>query len=82
MDKTLKEFAGFLEKAGYKGAIALVKDELVPLAQKRKISLVASAWIYSNPDEEQDTSWYQLFHAMQKIPKKILNQRRFHKPFK
>ena len=59
-----------MERAGYEGALDLIKDKLIPLAMERSISLWDAACEYSDPDEEQDTSWFQLFHALQKIGKK------------
>jgi len=69
-EEDIERFAALLEGAGYSGALDLIKDELVPLARGRGISLWDAAWEYSNQDEEQDTSWFQLFHALQKIGKK------------
>jgi hypothetical protein len=69
MNKVDSEFAEILEKAGYVGALNLVQNELRPLATKLRCALREAAWRYANQDEEQDTSSYQLFHALQKIPK-------------
>jgi len=34
--------------------------------------LLDAAWEYANQDEEQDTSYFQLFHALQRISPDIL----------
>ncbi|MBU3901051.1 hypothetical protein KJ590_01320 [Patescibacteria group bacterium] len=68
----IDKFALYLEKAGYEGALKLIEKELLPLAKKKQISLLDAAWEYANQDEEQDTSWFQLFHALQRIGPKIL----------
>ncbi|MBX4188072.1 MAG: hypothetical protein KW793_02975 [Candidatus Doudnabacteria bacterium] len=64
----MDQLAKLLEEYGYKNARDLVHLELVPIARSRKISLVDAAWEYANQDEEQDTSYYQLFHVLQSIP--------------
>lgn len=53
-----------LERAGYHGALDLIRDELVPIAEEKKITLHKAAWCYANPDAEQDTSQYQLWLAL------------------
>jgi hypothetical protein len=68
--KNIERFAILLEDAGYEGALGLIEDELIPLAMKMGISLWDAAWEYSDQDGEQDTSWFQLFHALQKIGKR------------
>ena len=67
--REVEEFAALLERAGYKNALYLIKNELTPLAKENSISLWDAAWEYADQDEEQDTSWFQLFHALQWIPK-------------
>ena len=67
--REVEEFAALLERAGYKNALDLIKDELTPLAKENSISLWDAAWEYADQDEEQDTSWFQLFHALQRIPR-------------
>jgi|GEM_PF-3117713 len=69
-EKTIADFAVRLELAGYSDALELIKDDLVPLARKKNISLIDAAWEYANPDEDQDTSYSQLFYALQKLPTK------------
>lgn len=66
-DDLISEFACLLEEAGYEDALTLVQNDLVSLARCNDITLVEAAWEYSDQDEEQDTSWQQLFCAMQKI---------------
>lgn len=68
--KNIEKFAMLLENAGYEGALYLIETELIPLAMKNNISLWDAACKYSDQDEEQDTSWFQLFHALQKIPQR------------
>ncbi len=68
----INKFALYLEKAGYAGALKLIKNELLPLAKKKQISLLDAAWEYANQDEEQDTSPFQLFHALQRVGPNIL----------
>ncbi len=71
MDKEkIERLAMLLEDAGYEGALYLIETKLVPLAIKEGISLWDAAYKYSDQDEEQDTSWFQLFHALQKIDKR------------
>ena len=67
MDKqkeSIDRFAMALEDAGFEGALDLIKDKLIPLALEKDISLWDAAWEYADQDEEQDTSWFQLFHAL------------------
>jgi hypothetical protein len=68
--KNIERFTMLLENAGYEEALNLIKNELIPLAVENGISLWEAAWKYSNQDEEQDTSSFQLFHALQKISNK------------
>ncbi|MDD5430761.1 MAG: hypothetical protein PHP03_00850 [Candidatus Pacebacteria bacterium] len=76
----IEKFAFALEKAGYEGALALIKEDIVPLAQSKHISLLEAAWEYADQDEEQDTSWFQLFHALQSISSKVLKSLDIHQP--
>ena len=74
-------FANLLEKAGFEEALALLEDEIHPLAQEQEISLLEAAWKYADAGEEQDTSRYQLFQALQDIPVCKLNElRSIHDP--
>ena len=66
-EKAIEDFADRLEHAGYSDALKLVNNDLVPLAREKNMSLIDAAWEYANPDEEQDTSYFQLFHALQEI---------------
>ena len=66
--ENIYRFAISLENAGYEGALDLIKDELIPLALEKGISLWDAAWEYADQDEERDTSWFQLFHALLKVP--------------
>ena len=68
----IDKFALYLEKAGYDEAMRLIKNELLPLAKEKQISLLDAAWEYANQNEEQDTSYFQLFHALQRLGPKIL----------
>jgi hypothetical protein len=68
----VNRFAFYLEKAGYSGALKLILRELLPLARKKQISLLDAAWEYANQEEEQDTSYFQLFHALQLIKPDVL----------
>jgi uncharacterized tellurite resistance protein B-like protein len=66
-EQAIVDLADRLESAGYQGALELIREDLVPLAREKNISLIDAAWEYANPDEEQDTSYFQLFHALQKL---------------
>lgn len=66
------KFAYLLEKAGFENGQRLIEKELMPIAQEKNIYLYKAAWLYTNQDEEQDTSWYQLFHALQAIPECLI----------
>jgi len=66
-EQAITDLASRLEKAGYSDALDLVKTELVPMARKKNISLIDAAWEYANPEEEQDTSYFQLFEALQNL---------------
>jgi len=68
----IDKFALYLEEAGYDGALKLIKEELLPLAKNKQLSLLDAAWEYANQDEEQDTSYFQLFHALQRIGPNVL----------
>ena len=61
------DFANKLEKVGFWGALRLIKEDLVPLAKEKNISLIDAAYLYADQDEEQDTSWFQLDRALRKI---------------
>ena len=63
----IEEFANILETNGYSGAMSLVVDDLIPIAKKHRISLLASAKRYANCDEHRDTSFYQLGVTLNKI---------------
>ena len=76
----IEEFSRLLEDAGFAGALTLVQETLIPLAQAQHISLSKAAWEYADQDEEQDTSWYQLFHALQRIPASSINSLNIHRP--
>ena len=78
--KDVDRFAELLEDAGYAGACELIQEELIPLAQKKHISLFDAAREYANQDEEQDTSWFQLSHALLKIPRSLINAIEIHRP--
>ena len=67
--KNIEKFTILLEEAGYSNALHLIESELTSIAKSKNISLWDAAWEYANQDEEQDTSWFQLFHALQKISK-------------
>ena len=69
----IQKFAALLEKAGYEGALELIMTTLIPLATEQGLSVLEAAWEYANPDEEQDTSFFQLFYALQKISEKQLS---------
>ena len=71
--KDVDRFAELLEEAGFAGAYELIQEELIPLAQKKHISLLEAAQEYANQEEEQDTSWSQFFHALQKISNSSIN---------
>ncbi|MEI6480290.1 MAG: hypothetical protein WCO12_02095 [bacterium] len=62
--KAIERFAQLLEEAGYENAMKLITSELLPTAKNSHISLYQAAKQYCNQDEEQDTSWHQLFRAM------------------
>ena len=67
----------YLEKAGFGSdghggktpglidALGLIEKALLPLAKEKQISLLDAAWEWANQDEEQETSSFQLFHALQ-----------------
>jgi hypothetical protein len=83
--RDIENFAGLLEAAGYEteyggGALELIKKELIPLAREKKISLLEAAWKYADQDGEQDTSWFQLFHALNSCPPNILKSLDIHQP--
>lgn len=68
--KDIEKFAEILERAGYEEALPLIVEDLIPIAKEKHISLWDAARQYANCDEEQDTSWYQLFQALLEIPRK------------
>jgi hypothetical protein len=70
--KDLDKFAELLERAGYSGALRLIKENLIPIAEKQHISLLAAAREYADCDEEQDASRYELFEALSEIKCKFL----------
>jgi len=78
--KDIDRFAELLEDAGYAGAHELIQEELIPLARKEHISLFDAARKYANQDEEQDTSWFQLFNALLEIPRSLIDIIDIHRP--
>jgi hypothetical protein len=79
-DAAVNILAALLEEVGFQDAKELLKGEIVPDAQIRHISLIEAAWSYANQDEEQDTTWYQLFHALQAISAVDLSKEELTKP--
>ena len=82
MNRTdIEAFSNLLELAGYgEGALILVERGLVPLAKQRHISLYDAALEYADQDAEQDTSYFQLFHALQNIPEAQERAINIHEP--
>lgn len=80
LDQIIQKFAVLLEAAGYKAAEDLIRTELVPMAQRGHITLAQSANCYADQDEEQDTSYFQLFHALQAISANEMEDPDFHEP--
>jgi hypothetical protein len=74
------EFVRLLEANGYSGSMALIMNELLPIARKHHISLLAATKRYANCDEEQDTSFFQLGKALFKIGNDKLSQLDIHQP--
>lgn len=74
LENAIRKFADALEEAGYRDALELIRNTLLSLARQKGISLLDAAWEYSNQEEEQDTSWFQLFHALQKIPNAVIQK--------
>lgn len=70
--ENIEKFAALLEAAGFKGAMELITNDLIPLAKKNRISVVKAAKLYADDGEEQDTSYYQLWEALLKISKSDL----------
>jgi hypothetical protein len=65
MKKIVQEFADALEATGYERALELVLDDIVPIAKQKGLTLINAAFEYADGDEELDTSWGQLYYAMQ-----------------
>ena len=78
--KELEEFARVLETRGFTGAIDLVVDDLLPIAQEQGISILAAANRYANCDEEQDTSFYILSQVLLKVGRSELEDLDIHRP--
>lgn len=66
-EKTCRHLAEILERSGYENALELINDELVPLAREKHISIDDAIAMYENGDEDQDTSWQQLWLAMREM---------------
>lgn len=79
-EKRIHAFAHLLEQAGYEEAVDLIFNELLPMAKRMGTSLLDAADAYANCDEEQDTSWYQLHVALQKIDLYDLEEHDVHTP--
>jgi hypothetical protein len=73
LDESIGIFARILEHAGYHGALDLIQEELVPIARENGLNLINAARRYSDDDEEQDTSWYQLHMAIIALGKDEFN---------
>ncbi len=78
-EKGIEEFALLLEKSGYRGAKSLIVNDLLPIAQKHHISLLASANRYANCDHDQCTSFYRLGQVLLKIRRNKLAQLDIHR---
>lgn len=63
------KLAEILERSGYKQALELINDVLVPLARGDHVSLHTAMLMYEDDGEEQDTSWYQLWLATREMSK-------------
>jgi hypothetical protein len=74
----IEAFAILLEEAGYENALELIEKHLIPLARQNHFSLYLAAVQYANQDEEQDTSYFQLFQALLVIPKERLEKVNVH----
>ena len=66
-NQDVEAFARMLENAGFEGALELIQETLIPAAKELHMSLWDAAWEYANPDEEQDTSWFQLSRALFRV---------------
>lgn len=76
----VEAFAALLEKAGYSGALKLIEENLLPLAREQKISLWHAADGYADPDQDQDTSYFQLFDAILQIDLSAVKSINIHEP--
>jgi hypothetical protein len=75
MKKIVQEFADALEATGYERALELVLDDIVPIAKQKGLTLINAAFEYADGDEELDTSWGQLYYAMQdNFPKDLFKK--------
>jgi len=79
--QNVERFAALLEEKGYQGAMKLIMEDLIPMARKHKISLHAAAKKYADCDQEENTSWYRLGIALNKIKKGELSELGADKPF-
>jgi hypothetical protein len=79
-DRDVKGFIHLLKYVGIDYAEALVNEALLPLARSKHISLLDAAWDFADQDDEQDTSTYQLFHALQSIDQKYLDELNLRQP--
>jgi len=62
------DFARLLEINGFVGALKLIDEKIKPLAKKECLTLFDAAWKYANANEDQDTSWYQLYLVLLHLP--------------
>jgi hypothetical protein len=78
----IEAFARLLEANGFSGATQLIVNDLLPIAKKHEISLLAAAERYANCDEDQDTSFFQLGRILLKIGDEELGRLDIHEPLK
>ncbi len=69
-----------LKAGGLEHAQEVVWDELVPLAKESHISIYQAVRNHADDDEEQDTSWYQMWLALTKISREEIESLDIHKP--
>ncbi|MDE1967147.1 MAG: hypothetical protein KGI45_03700 [Patescibacteria group bacterium] len=67
-ENIIDDFAVLLEEHTLSSAKSLIVEDLVPIAKKHGITLLAAAKRYANCDADQDTSFYLLGQILNAIP--------------
>ena len=67
IEESVDQLGFLLQINDFDGGLEFVRKEILPTARKKRIPLWVAAENYADQDADQDTSYFQLFHALQRI---------------